>query len=122
MWGELRTTFYRGNETGRGPLGFSGATKLWIGNYRMAREIFDEPFGSLDAGAPADFLICHSDQKTPLHADNWLSMIIFGFHPWDISEVWVGGQRRYARGDAAPYDGAACRAAAQRIWNGMQKL
>ncbi len=25
MWGEMRTTFFRGNETGRGQLGFSGA-------------------------------------------------------------------------------------------------
>ena len=57
MWGELRTTFFRGNEGGRGPLGHAGAARLWLGNYRLAREIFGEPFGSLEAGAPADFII-----------------------------------------------------------------
>ncbi len=122
MWGEMRTTFYRGNETGRGPLGFAGAERFWIGGYQLAREIFGEPFGSLDAGAPADFLICDAHQKTPLETDNWLGMMLFGFHPWDIAEVYVGGKRRYRRGDPAPYDGQACRDAARRIWDGMKRM
>ncbi|MBC8424315.1 amidohydrolase family protein [bacterium] len=122
MWGEIRTTFYRGNETGRGPLGFSGAERFWFGGYRLAREIFGEPFGSLDAGAPADFLICEAHQRTPLETDNWLGMMLFGFHPWDIAEVYVSGERRYRRGDPAPYDGQACRDAARRIWDRMKRL
>jgi len=122
MWGEMRTTFYRGNETGRGPLGFTGAERFWVGGYQLARELFGEPFGSLDAGAPADFLICDAHQKTPLTADNWLGMMLFGFHPWDIAEVYVGGMCKYRRGDPAPYDGQASRDAAQRIWDGMKAL
>ncbi len=122
MWGELRTTFYRGNESGRGPLGFGGAQKFWIGGYRLARALFGEPFGALDAGAPADFLICNAYQKTPLQGDNWLGMMLFGFHPWDIAEVWVGGERRYRRGDPAPYDGRAAQEAAQRVWDGMKRM
>lgn len=122
MWGEMRTTFYRGNETGRGPLGFENAEKFWIGGYRLAREIFGEPFGSLDAGAPADFLVCGQNQKCPMTQDNWLSLTMFGFHPWDIVDVYVGGLRRFRRGDPTPYDGQACREAAQRIWTGMQNL
>jgi len=122
MWGEMRTTFYRGNETGRGPLGFTGAERFWVGGYQLARELFGEPFGSLDTGAPADFLICDAHQKTPLTADNWLGMMLFGFHPWDIAEVYVGGACKYRRGDPAPYDGQASRDAAQRIWDGMKAL
>ena len=57
MWGEMRTSFFRGNETGRGPLGFHGVSRFWIGGYQLARRIFGEPFGSLDAGAPADFIV-----------------------------------------------------------------
>ncbi len=122
MFGELRTTFYRGNETGRGPLGFHGAERFWIGGYQLAREIFGEPFGSLDAGAPADFLIGCEDQKQPLHQGNWLGLLLFGMQPRLIQEVWVDGAPRYRRGDPAPYDGKACRAAAKRIWDRMANL
>jgi cytosine/adenosine deaminase-related metal-dependent hydrolase len=122
MWGELRSTFYRGNEAGEGELGLRKASEMWIGGYQMAREFFGEAFGSLDVGAPADFLICNEDQKTPLHSDNWLGMLLFAFHPWDILEVWCGGNKTYRRGDKAPFDGKLCRDAAQRIWDGMEKL
>lgn len=119
MLGEMRTTFYRGNETGRGTLGFSGARKMWIGGYQLAREIFGEPFGSLAAGAPADFVICNQGHKSPLTGDNWLSLMLFGFHPWDVREVWVDGVSRFVYGDSAPYDGVEVRAAAKRIWDKM---
>ena len=72
MWGELRTTFFRGNEGGRGPLSHADAARFWLGNFRLAREIFGEPFGSLDAGAPADFILLDNFQKTPLTTDTWL--------------------------------------------------
>jgi len=122
MLGEMRTSFYRGNETGRGTLGFSGARKLWIGGYSLAREIFGEPFGSLDVGAPADFVICNEGHKSPLTADNWLSLLLFGFHPWDVREVWVDGVSRYVYGDTTPYDGVACRAAAKKLWDGLNAI
>lgn len=122
MLGEMRTSFYRGNESGRGTLGFSGARKLWVGGYRLARALFGEPFGSLAAGAPADFVICNQGHKSPLSGDNWLSLLLFGFHPWDIREVWVDGVPRFLYGDAAPYDGVAVRAAAKRIWDKMSAV
>lgn len=122
MWGEMRTTFFRGNETGRGPLGFTGVARFWIGCYQLAREVFGEPFGSLDAGAPADFIVLNPGQRTPLSTDNWLSMTLFGFHPWDIFYVYCDGRRVYTRGDLAPYDGEACRAAARKIWDGMTRI
>jgi len=121
MWGELRTTFYRGNEPGRGPVGMAGAERLWLGGYRLARELFGEPFGSLDAGAPADLIVCSAEQKTPLHADNWLGLTLFGFHPWDIAEVLVGGRTVWRVGMTAPFDAAACREAARRIWDSLQR-
>ncbi len=119
MWGEMRTTFFRGCETGRGQLGFHAAARMWIGGYRLARKIFGEPFGSLDKGAPADFIVLHAGQRTPLTSDNWLSLTMFGFHPWDIECVYCDGRRVYAEGDAEPYDGKACRDTARRIWNAM---
>jgi cytosine/adenosine deaminase-related metal-dependent hydrolase len=120
MWGELRTTYFRGNESGRGPLGFSGVERFWFGSYRLAREMFGEPFGSLDAGAPADFIVLNTFQKTPLTTDTWLSHLLFNFHPWDIDSVYVGGRRVYRSGDAPPVDPHLCRVAARRIWQAMR--
>ncbi len=119
MWAEMRATFFRGNEPGRGPLGFRGAQHLWLGGYRLAREIFGEPFGSLDAGAPADLIVCSPYQKSPLLPENWLSLMLFGFHASHIASVYVGGRRIFRAGDAAPYDPAACQAAAKRLWDTM---
>ncbi len=119
MWGELRTTFFRGNEGGRGPLGYSGAERFWFGSYRLAREVFGEPFGTLDAGAPADFVILNTFQKTPLTEDTWLSHLLYNFHPWDIESVYVGGRRVYHTGDRAPVDAHRCREKARQIWSAM---
>ena len=120
MWAEARATFFRGNEPGRGPLGFSGAARLWLGGYRLAREVFGEPFGSLDTGAPADFLVGQAFTRTPLDPDNWLSLMLFGFHASQIAEVYVGGRRVYRAGDPAPIETARCHAAARRVWDALR--
>ena len=64
------------------------------------------------------FVFMRADGKGRLTPED----VLFGFHPWDIAEVFVGGARRYRRGDPAPYDGQACRDAARRIWDGMRKM
>ena len=122
MWAEMRATFFRGNEPGRGPLGFRGAQRFWLGGFRLARECFREPFGTLDAGAPADFLVCHPFMRSPLATDNWLSMILFGIQAQHVAEVWVGGRRIHRAGDPAPVEAARCQAAARRVWDAMRGL
>lgn len=119
LWGELRTTFFRGNEGGRGPLGHAGAARFWLGNFSLAREVFGEPFGSLRPGAPADFIVLDDFQKTPLTTDTWLSHLLFGFHPWDIQWVFVGGRRVFARGDKPPVEAAVLQKTASRLWKAM---
>ncbi len=119
LWAELRTTFFRGNEGGRGPLGLNGAARLWLGNYSMARDVFGEPFGSLDAGAPADFIILNNFQKTPLTTKTWLSHLLFDFHPWDIQAVYVGGRRVFQSGDTPPVEATKLQETAGRIWRNM---
>jgi cytosine/adenosine deaminase-related metal-dependent hydrolase len=121
MWGELRTTYFRGNEHGRGSMGFEHARRFWLGSYRLAREVFGEPFGSLDVGAPADFIVLDTFQKTPLTADTWLSHLLYNFHPWDIDSVYVGGHRVYRTGDAAPLDPVHCQQIAEQIWSTMSR-
>ena len=119
LWGELRTTFFRGNEGGRGPLGHGDAARFWLGSYQLARHVFDEPFGSLDAGAPADLIVLNDYQKTPLTSDTWLNHLLFDFHPWDIREVWVGGRRAYRTGDEPPLAAAEVQNTAARLWKTM---
>ena len=119
LWGELRTTFFRGNEGGRGPMGYKDAARFWLGNYRLARQFFATPFGSLDAGAPADFIILDDFQKTPLTTDTWLSHLLFNFHPWDIEAVFVGGRQVYRTGDAPPVDAHRLQRTATRMWRSM---
>jgi cytosine/adenosine deaminase-related metal-dependent hydrolase len=119
MWGELRTTYFRGNEGGRGPLSHADAARFWLGNFRLAREIFGEPFGSLDCGAPADFILLDKFQKTPLNTGNWLGHLLFDFHPWDIDAVYVGGRRVYLSGDAPPVEPRLLQETAARIWKNM---
>jgi len=121
MWGELRTTYFRGNEHGRGTMGLAHAGRFWLGSYRLAREVFGEPFGSLDTGAPADFIVLNTFQKTPLNEHSWLSHLLFNFHPWDIESVYVGGRRVYRTGDAAPLAPELCQQTAQRIWSSMRR-
>lgn len=122
MWSEMRATFYRGNEPGRGPLGFRGAQRFWLGGYRLARETFGEPFGTLDTGAPADLIVCSAFQKVPLLAENWLSVILFGFRSGQIAAVYVGGRLVYRAGGPAPVDPRATQAAARRIWETMGSI
>lgn len=119
IWGELRTSFFRGNEGGRGPLCRADAARFWLGNFRLAREIFAEPFGCLDVGAPADFVILENFQKTPLTSDTWLNHLLFNFHPWDIHTVVVGGRIVYRSGDAPPVDPLTLQATARRMWESM---
>ena len=50
IMGEI--TEFSDNESGA-----AGAARFWLGNYRLAREVFGEPFGNLDVGAPADLVV-----------------------------------------------------------------
>jgi cytosine/adenosine deaminase-related metal-dependent hydrolase len=119
MWGELRTTFFRGNENKEPDLDHAGAARLFLGCYRLARASFREPFGSLRPGAPADFIVLDNFQKTPLTTDTWLNHLLFDFHPWDIGAVYVGGRLVYRNGDGPPVAPRDLQAAASRVWKTM---
>jgi len=119
LWGELRTTFFRGRESMPHDLDLDGAARLWFGNYRLAREHFGEPFGSLRPTAPADFIVLDNFQKTPLTTETWLSHLLYDFHPWDIGSVWVGGRQVYCNGDGPPVAPSLLQDTAMRLWKAM---
>lgn len=119
MWGELRTTYFRGRETPPPDLDYDGAARFWFGCYSLARHHFGEPFGSLRPGAPADFIILDNFQKTPLTSETWMSHLLYDFHPWDIGSVWVGGRRVYNNGDGPPISPKLLQETAMRLWRTM---
>jgi cytosine/adenosine deaminase-related metal-dependent hydrolase len=119
MWGELRTTYFRGREASPPDLDLEAAAKFWFGGYRLARRTFGESFGSLRAGAPADFIVLDNFQKTPLTTSTWLSHLLYDFHPWDIGSVWVGGKTVYRNGDGPPIPPRTMQETATRLWRTM---
>ena len=119
MWGELRSTYFRGREVSPPDLDLEATARLWLGTYRLAREHFGEPFGSLRAGAPADFIVLDNFQKTPLTTETWLSHLLYDFHPWDIGSVWVGGRRVYENGEGPPVAPSLLQETATRLWKAM---
>ena len=119
MWGELRTTYFRGRETSPPDLDLDGAARFWFGGYRLARRHFGEAFGSLRRGAPADFIVLDNFQKTPLTTDTWLSHLLYDFHPWDIGSVWVGGRKVYTNGDGPPVAPKLLQETATRLWQAV---
>ncbi len=119
MWGELRTTYFRGRESEPQDLDLDGAARFWFGGYRLARNHFGEPFGSLRAGAPADFIVLDNFQKTPLTTGTWLSHLLYDFHPWDIGSVWVGGRKVYTNGDGPPVAPKLLQDTATRLWQAV---
>ncbi|MFT5315188.1 MAG: cytosine/adenosine deaminase-related metal-dependent hydrolase [Candidatus Krumholzibacteriia bacterium] len=121
LWSELRTTYFRGNEGDRGAITFADAEQFWLGNYRLAREIFDEPFGSLDVGAPADFIVMNKFFKTPMTTENWVGHLLFDFHPWDISTVYVGGKSVFHHGDNPPVSEQELQQTAAQVWKKMNE-
>jgi cytosine/adenosine deaminase-related metal-dependent hydrolase len=119
MWGELRTTYFRGRETMPADLDLTATAELWFGGYRLARQHFGEAFGSLRPTAPADFVVLDNFQKTPLTTQTWLSHLLYDFHPWDIGSVWVGGRQVYRNGDGPPVAPSELQDTAMRLWKAM---
>jgi len=119
MWGELRTTYFRGREFAPPDLDLPAAAKFWFGGYRLARHHFGEAFGCLRPGAPADFIVLDNFQKTPLTTGTWLNHLLYDFHPWDIGSVWVGGRPVYTNGDGPPVAPKLLQETAKRLWRAM---
>lgn len=119
MWGELRTTYFRGRESSPPDMDLDDAARIWFGGYRLAREDFGEAFGSLRRGAPADFIVLDNFQKTPLTTGTWLNHLLYDFHPWDIGSVWVGGRCAYTNGDGPPVSPKLLQETAMRLWQAM---
>lgn len=125
MLAETRAAFLKMRDVGRPDAG-SAAIALLAGGHRLASELMGIPFGRLDAGAPADFVVLEYRPPTPLTADNVIGHLLFGMDRSHVSSVLVAGRfvvrdRRVMGVDAAAAFERA-RRVAREVWSRMDRL
>jgi putative selenium metabolism protein SsnA len=125
MLAEARAAFLKMRDAGRTDA-LAATLQLLAGGHRLAAVLFGLSFGKLDAGAPADLVVLDYAPPTPLHTDNLASHLLFGVDRSHVASVMVAGRwvvrgRRLLNVDAgAVY--ARARAAAQALWQRMERL
>jgi len=125
MLAEARAAYLKMRDAGRGDA-LAATLELLAGGHRLAAALFGLPFGKLDAGAPADFVVLDYAPPTPLHTDNLGGHLLFGVDRSHVSSVMVAGRwvvrdRRLVSVDAAAAF-ARARAAAAELWRRMDRL
>ena len=122
MFEELRTAFFKNREANpRIPP--SRIVDLLNNGQRMISEIFDRPFGGIDAGSPADLVLLDYLPPTPMTAENLPYHVLFGLRSSMVESVmingtWVMRDRKFGhlQEDELLRDAAA---AAARLWRKM---
>jgi putative selenium metabolism protein SsnA len=125
MLAEARAAFLRMRDAGRLDA-FAAAIELLAGSHRLASALFGQPFGRLEADAPADLVVLDYRPPTPLTADNIAGHLLFGLDRSHVCSTMVAGRfvlrdRRIVTVD----EGAVlpqARAAAARLWERMRAL
>jgi len=125
MLAEVRGAYLKMRDASRADA-FGAAIHLLAGGHRLASALFGVPFGSLQAGAPADLVVLDYAAPTPLHAGNLAGHVLFGIDRSHVSSVlvagkWVVRERRLVSVDAhSAFERA--RAAASGLWQRMERL
>jgi cytosine/adenosine deaminase-related metal-dependent hydrolase len=125
MLAEARAAFLKMRDAGRADA-FQAALAMLAGGQRLAAALFGLPFGTLDAGAPADLVVFDYRSPTPLTSSNLGGHLLFGIDRSHVSSVLVGGRfvvrdRRLTTLDAGATL-ARARKAAQGLWERMAQL
>jgi putative selenium metabolism protein SsnA len=125
MLAEARAAYLKMKDAGRGDA--VGATlRLLAGGQRLAATLFGVPFGTLDAGGPADLAIFDYRSPTPFRAENLGGHLLFGLDRSHLRSVmvrgrWVVRDRLVATVDADAVF-ARARAAADALWGRIERL
>ncbi len=122
---EARVAYLKLREAGRADA-VPAALRFVTGGHRLATQLFGRPFGTLDAGAPADLIILDYPAPTPVHEGNLAGHILFGIDRGHVRAVmvegrWVVRDRRVVAIDAEAVL-ARAREAAPRLWRRMEEL
>jgi putative selenium metabolism protein SsnA len=122
---EARAAFLKMRESGRDDAAWA-SVGLLAGGHRLARAFFDQPFGSLDPGAPADLVVLDYRPPTPLSPENLAGHLLFGLDRSHVRSTLVAGRfvlrdRRVVTVDEAAVL-ARARRAARWLWDRMEHL
>lgn len=124
MFEELRGAYFCGREAavagGPDPFDLPG------NGQQLLSEIFQKPFGVLQAGVPADLVVMEYSSPTPVTPDNIAAHMVFGFRTSMVESVMVGGAwvlhgRRFPALD----EGEVLRRAqdaARKLWSAMDGI
>jgi putative selenium metabolism protein SsnA len=93
---------------------------LFRTNPAIAGMFFPKKVGALEAGAFADLIVLDYRPPTPMHEDNVLGHLLFGFAGSPVDAVMVGGRFLLKDGEVQTLDEeralARCREAARSLW------
>ncbi|MCX6544029.1 MAG: amidohydrolase family protein [Acidobacteria bacterium] len=108
-----------------GPAAPDLAPRLLDGSQRLAALLFGMPFGTLEPGAVADFVVHQYDPPTPLSRSNVAWHALTGLHPGTVRHVMAAGRWICRDGSVTTVDvprvqRLAARAAA-RLWKRMAR-
>ncbi|MCG6920018.1 MAG: amidohydrolase family protein [Acidobacteria bacterium] len=122
---EARVCFLRMREAGRDDA-MEATLHLLTGGHRLAAALFERPFGTLDAGAPADLVVLDYPSPTPLHDGNLAGHLLFGIDRSHVRSVMVEGRWVVLDRSVVTVDAEAvfarAREAAPRLWRRMTEL
>jgi putative selenium metabolism protein SsnA len=91
MFSETQLAFFKGRDAGNG-LSPSHDLEFLLSGHRLCSEIFDQPMGTITAGAAADLVILDYPSPTPLDNDNLASHIVLGMKAEHVTDVMVAGK------------------------------
>jgi putative selenium metabolism protein SsnA len=125
MFEEAKIGFFRNRESAR-PAPFDRIPAMLAAGQALVSGIFERPFGTLEAGAPADIAVLDYRPPTPLTPANVLGHFLFGMHARMVTDVmvhgaWILRDRRMVRIDEERL-ARQTRRAAQRLWKAMEAL
>jgi putative selenium metabolism protein SsnA len=126
MFAESQAGFWRLREDdlAAGP---DWCLKRLIEGARFIRPLFGgQPFGRLEAEAPADLVVLDYRSPTPLESENVAGHWAFGLSSKDVRDVMVGGElvvadRRLTRVDQDKIPELAAKAA-ERLWSRLEDI
>ena len=122
---EARAAFLKMREAGREDA-YGAALEMLAGGHRLAAALFGIPFGKLDVGGPADFVVFDYRPPTRLFSDNLAGHVLFGLDRSHVRSVlvagrWVVSDRRITGLDAhAAF--ARARDVSATLWQRMADL
>lgn len=124
MFEEARFAFFKGRDSRSG---FTAGDWLRVlaNNQRLASEMFDAKFGSLDSGCAADLLVLDYQPPTPLTSENLAWHLAFAIGSFSVESVMVNG-RFIIKNRLSAFDDEYlvehARAATEKLWKKLQTI